>query len=239
MTLNEKIEFSGLIGTKSNNVFKLSRDRSEKLITRNLVPGTKINNEKLLTISNEEFRIWDPFHSKLAAMILKGSSLSVRKDSTFLYLGAANGTTVSHVSDMVETGMVYAVEISPRAMKDLIRVSIPRKNIVPILADAMNPGSYQNMVPEVDFLYQDIARREQAMIAIRNAELFLKKDGILMLIIKARCIDSIKKTKDVFKAEIKKLECIFKVRQLFDLEPFHKDHIAVEAHVPQNHSWNI
>jgi fibrillarin-like pre-rRNA processing protein len=225
----KKINESGLIETDFNNVLKLSGASLEQLITKNLVPGIKINDEKLLTISNEEFRIWDPYHSKLAAMILKGSFLSVRNDSTFLYLGAANGTTVSHVSDMVENGMVYAVEISPRAMKDLIRVSIPRKNIVPILADAMNPGSYKNMVPEVDFLYQDIAQREQARIAIMNAELYLKKDGILVLIIKAKSIDSVRKTKEVFEKEIKKLEGIFKARQLYDLEPFHKDHMAVVA----------
>jgi fibrillarin-like pre-rRNA processing protein len=224
-----KINESKLIETDFNNVYKLSGASSDKLITKNLVPGIKLNDEKLLTISNEEYRIWDPFHSKLAAIILKGSSLPVRKDSTFLYLGAANGTTVSHVSDMVKNGMVYAVEFSPRVMKDLIRASIPRNNIVPILADAMNPGSYQNKVSEVDFLYQDIAQREQARIAIMNAELFLKKDGILVLIIKAKSIDSIKKTKDVFETEIKKLEGIFKIMQLFDLEPFHKDHMAVVA----------
>ncbi|MFA4956834.1 MAG: fibrillarin-like rRNA/tRNA 2'-O-methyltransferase [Candidatus Methanoperedens sp.] len=218
-----------LIETDFNNAYKLSGASSEQLITKNLVPGIKIKDEKLLTISNEEFRIWDPFHSKLAAMILKGSSFSIRKESTILYLGAANGTTVSHVSDMVENGMVYAVEISPRAMKDLIRVSIPRNNVVPILADAMNPGSYQNMVQEVDFIYQDIAQREQARIAIRNAELFLKNDGILVLIIKAKSIDSIKKTKEVFDTEIKKLDGIFKVSQLLDIEPFHKDHMAVVA----------
>jgi fibrillarin-like pre-rRNA processing protein len=225
----EKINESKLIGTQFNNVYKFSSANCEQLITKNLVQGIKKNDEKLLIISNEEFRMWDPYHSKFAAMILKGSSLSVRGDSAFLYLGAANGTTVSHVSDIVENGIVYAVEISPRAMKDLIRVSIPRKNIVPILADAMNPGSYQNKVSQVDFLYQDIAQREQAKIAIRNAELFLKKEGILVLIIKAKSIDSIRKTKEVFEAEIKKLDGIFKVMQIFDLEPFHKDHIAVVA----------
>ena len=225
----EKIFESKIIATQFNNVYKFSSASSEQLSTKNLVYGIKVNDEKLLVISNEEFRIWDPYHSKLAAMILKGSSLSVREDSTFLYLGAANGTTVSHVSDMVENGLVYAVEISPRAMKDLIRVSIPRKNVVPILADAMNPGSYQNKVSEVDFLYQDIAQREQARIAIMNTGLFLKKDGILVLIIKAKSIDSIKKTKEVFETEIKKLEGIFKIWELFDLEPFHKDHMAVVA----------
>jgi fibrillarin-like pre-rRNA processing protein len=102
----KKINESQLIETEFNNVYKLSG----------------ISSEKLLTISNEEFHIWDPYHSKLAAIILKGSSLPVKKDSIFLYLGAANGTTVSHVSDIVENGIVYAVEFSPRAMKDLIRI---------------------------------------------------------------------------------------------------------------------
>jgi fibrillarin-like pre-rRNA processing protein len=227
--MTEKINEPNVIKTDFYNVFILSSGSAQQLITKNLVSGIKINDEKLLTISNEEFRIWEPFHSKLAAMILKGLSLSVRKDSTFLYLGAANGTTVSHISDMVENGMVYAVEFSPRTMKDLIGVSIPRKNIIPILADARNPGSYHNMVPEVDFLYQDIAQREQAGIAIRNAELFLKTDGIMVLIIKAKSIDSVKKTKEVFETEIKKLEEFFKVKQLFDLKPFHKDHMAVVA----------
>ncbi|MCZ7401650.1 MAG: fibrillarin-like rRNA/tRNA 2'-O-methyltransferase [Candidatus Methanoperedens sp.] len=227
--MTNSVNDSRLIETELNNVYKLSGFGSEKLITKNIVPGIKVNDEKILTISNEEFRIWDPFHSKLASMIIKGLSLPVRRDSTFLYLGAANGTTVSHVSDMVENGMVYAVEFSPRAMKDLIRISISRKNVVPILADAMNPGSYRNIVPEVDFLYQDIAQREQARIAILNAGLYLKKDGFLVLIIKAKSIDSIKKTKGVFEDEIKKLDGIFKVSQLFDLEPFHKDHMAVVA----------
>lgn len=225
----DKIDEQELIKTDLSNAYRLSGSNSEKLLTKNLNQGIKVDDEKLLTISNEEFRIWDPFHSKFSAMMMKGSSLHVKKDSTFLYLGAANGTTVSHLSDIVENGMVYAVEFSPRAMKDLIRISIPRKNIVPILADAMDPESYQNMVPVVDFLYQDIAQREQAIIALKNAELFLKKDGILVLMIKAKSIDSIKKTKEIFYNEIKKLKGIFNIKGTFDLAPFHKDHMAVVA----------
>ena len=218
-----------LIETALNNAFILSCDGSRKLVTKNLAPGIKVNDEKLLAIADEEYRIWEPFRSKLAVMILKGSSLSVKNDSSFLYLGAANGTTVSHISDMVPDGSVFAVEISPRAMKDLIRVSIPRRNLIPILADAMDPGSYKNMVTEVDILYQDIAQREQASIAIRNAQFFLKKNGILVLIIKAKSIDSIKKPKDLIGKEIEKLEDFFKVKESFDLEPFHSDHMAVVA----------
>lgn len=223
------MEGTGLIETPLNNAFILSCDASRKLVTKNLVPGIKVNDEKLLAIADEEYRIWEPFRSKLAVMILKGSSLSVKNDSSFLYLGAANGTTVSHISDIVLDGIIFAVEISPRAMKDLIRVSIPRRNLIPILADAMYPGSYKNMVTEVDILYQDIAQREQASIAIRNAQFFLKKNGILVLIIKAKSIDSIKKPKDLIGNEIEKLEEFFKVKELFNLEPFHSDHMAVVA----------
>jgi fibrillarin-like pre-rRNA processing protein len=223
------MEDIGLIETGLDNAFILELEGSKWLVTKNLTPGIQVYGEKLITVVNEEYRLWDPYRSKLAAMILKGSSVSLKKDYSVLYLGAANGTTASHVSDIVSLGEVFAVEFSPRAMHDLIRVSIPRLNFIPILADAMHPNSYKNMVGEVDFLYQDIAQREQARIAIRNAELFLKKDGILVLIIKPRSIDSTKKTSEVINSEVSKLENTFKVKKLINLEPFHCDHTAVIA----------
>jgi len=222
----EKIE---LIGTGLDNSFIVISDGSKRLITKNLVPGIRVYDEKLIKIEKEEYRIWDPFRSKLAALVLKGSPISLKKNNSVLYLGAANGTTVSHVSDIVSDGTVFAVEFSPRAMKDLINVSTSRMKLVPILADAANPKSYQNIVPEVDFIYQDVAQKDQAMIAIRNARMFLKKEGILVLMIKARSIDSTRDPKDVTAMEVKKLEGIFKVHELVNLEPFHSDHFAVVA----------
>ncbi|NJD78687.1 MAG: fibrillarin-like rRNA/tRNA 2'-O-methyltransferase [Candidatus Methanoperedens sp.] len=203
--------------TGLDNVFSfIAQDGSKRLATGNLVPGG-------------ELRIWDPYHSKLAALILKGSNIPIKKDSLVLYLGAANGTTVSHVSDIVSQGTVFAVEFSPRAMHDLIRVSAPRMNLIPILADAMYPDSYKNMVPEVDIIYQDVAQRDQAGIAIRNSQMFLKENGFLILIIKAMSIDSARKSNDVFNSEIKKLEGVFEVEKIINLEPFHSDHAAVVA----------
>ncbi|MDD5474380.1 MAG: fibrillarin-like rRNA/tRNA 2'-O-methyltransferase [Candidatus Methanoperedens sp.] len=218
-----------LIETRLDNVFILVDNASKKLITRNLTPGIQVYGEKLISVKNVEYRQWDPYRSKLASMILKGSSISLKKDGEVLYLGAANGTTASHVSDIVSLGAVFAVEISPRAMHDLIRVSIPRMNLIPILSDAAHPNSYKNMVTQVDFLYQDVAQREQAKIAIRNTELFLKKDGIMVLIIKSRSIDSAKKPKEVIDNEINKLGGFFRVLELIDLEPYHSDHMAVMA----------
>ncbi|MFA4934398.1 MAG: fibrillarin-like rRNA/tRNA 2'-O-methyltransferase [Candidatus Methanoperedens sp.] len=223
------MENTELIKTASDNAFILLQDGVERLVTRNLTPGIQVYGEKLVTVENVEYRLWDPNRSKLAAMILKGSSISLKKDAEVLYLGAANGTTASHVSDIVAEGTVFAVEFSPRAMHDLIRVSIPRLNLIPILSDAMHPNSYKNMVSQVDFLYQDIAQREQARIALRNAELFLKKEGVMVLIIKSRSIDSVKKTKEVIDNEINKLEGVFHVLELINLEPYHSDHVAVVA----------
>ena len=218
-----------MINTGLDNSFIVISDGSKRLITKNLVPGIRVYDEKTINIENEEYRIWDPFRSKLAALVLKGSPISLKKNHSVLYLGAANGTTVSHVSDIVREGTVFAVEFSPRAMKDLINVSTSRMNLVPILADAANPKSYQNMVPVVDVVYQDVAQKEQAMIAIRNARMFLKKEGILVLMIKARSIDSTRDPGDLAEMEVKKLEGYFNVKELVNLEPYHSDHFAVVA----------
>ena len=49
-----------------------------------------------------EYRVWNAFRSKLAASIVNGISATYMKTgSKVLYLGAASGTTVSHVSDIV------------------------------------------------------------------------------------------------------------------------------------------
>lgn len=49
-----------------------------------------------------EYRMWNPFRSKIAAAVLGGvSSIHMAPGSKVLYLGAASGTTVSHIADIV------------------------------------------------------------------------------------------------------------------------------------------
>jgi fibrillarin-like pre-rRNA processing protein len=217
-----------LTNTGLNNVFSfIFEDGSKRFVTKALVPY--VQGEETITFGNEKYRAWYPHHSKLAALLSKNISIPLKKNTTVLYLGAANGNTVSHVSDILSQGTVFAVEFSPRAMQDLIQVSIPRMNLIPILADARHPNSYKNMVPEVDLVYQDVAQREQAQIAIRNSGLFLKKNGYLILMIKSRSIDSAKNSDQVIDNEVKRLEDFFEIREVIDLEPFHSDHSAVIA----------
>ena len=140
-------------------------DGQKRLATRSTDP-VPVYGERIL----DGYRLWDPFRSKLAALLLKskGRGLRLTRDAKVLYLGAATGTTVSHVSDIVADGLVYAVEFSPRSMRDLVRLCERRDNIVPILADAAQPEEYASLVEPVDLVYQDIAQRNQAEIASLN-----------------------------------------------------------------------
>jgi fibrillarin-like pre-rRNA processing protein len=166
-------------------------------------------------------------------MVLKKFNISLTEDSTVLYLGAASGTTVSHVSDIVPDGAVYAVEFAPRSMRDLIGLASRRKNIIPVLADAGKIDSYAHIVEPVDLIFQDVAQPNQAEIAARNASRYLKRNGNLLLSIKARSIDTVANPKEVFTGEIKKLEQAFEPRFEIliakDLMPFHEDHMGILA----------
>ncbi len=49
-----------------------------------------------------EYRVWNPFRSKLAAAVIGGvENCWVKPETRVLYLGAASGTSVSHVSDII------------------------------------------------------------------------------------------------------------------------------------------
>ena len=216
------------------NVFWVTlEDGSRKIATRNLSPGRTVYGERLITLGEDQYRIWDPFRSKLAGAILKGLNvLPVKQGHRILYLGAASGTTASHVSDIVgRNGHVFCVEFAPRSIRDLINnVCRFRSNMSPILADARFPRRYAMLVGKVDTIYCDVAQPEQAKILANNAKVLLKTDGWTMLAVKARSIDVTKKPSEIYKREIKVLEDNgFTVSEVIHLEPYDKDHVMVVA----------
>lgn len=175
-------------------------------------------------------RVWDPFRSKLAALYHEGTGVEITSDTRVLYLGAANGTTVSHVADYAN--VVYAVEFAPRPMQDLLEVARRRKNIVPIMADATRPEQYAPLVESVDLVYQDVAQPDQAMIAIRNSD-FLKPDGKMILMLKTRSVDVRKEPGVVFKETVEALVSAgFVVQESLWLLPYHQDHAAIVCTKP-------
>jgi len=175
-------------------------------------------------------RVWDPYRSKLSALYHVGTGTELTPGMRVLYLGAANGTTVSHVADYVE--VVYAVEFAPRPMQDLLEVSRRRRNIIPIMADAARPEQYAPLVEAVDLLYQDVAQPEQASIALRNCS-FLKTGGILVLMLKTRSVDVRKEPAEVFQDTLDALTSAgLIVQESIWLAPYHHDHAAIVCTKP-------
>jgi fibrillarin-like pre-rRNA processing protein len=200
----------------------------DHLATQNLTPTLNVYGEKLVNINGSEFRIWNQRRSKLAAAILNGLKIfPFKKDSKVLYLGASSGTTPSHISDIASQGLVYCVEFSPRMMRNLVDLSDLRINMIPILDDATKPLNYIHLVEKVDIIYSDVAQPRQTELFIDNMRLFLKKNGLGILMLKSRSINVTKNSDIVFHEEETKLKANgFHVMEKIDLEPYEKDHLS-------------
>jgi len=207
---------------------------SQRLATRNLTPGLNVYGERLVKFKGVEYRIWDAFRSKLAAAILKGvQNVPIEPGSKVLYLGAASGTTPSHVSDIVgNSGYVYCVEFAQRSIRDLVNnVAAYRPNISPLLEDARMPEKYAMFISgKVDTIYCDVAQPEQAKLLADNADVFLKPAGWVMIAVKAQSIDVTMDPEAVYRQEANILRKRgFDVKEVLNLEPFDKAHAMIVA----------
>ncbi|MEM1822892.1 MAG: fibrillarin-like rRNA/tRNA 2'-O-methyltransferase, partial [Candidatus Hadarchaeales archaeon] len=106
----------------------------------------------------------------------------------------------------------------------LLSLCARRPNMIPILADARNPASYAPLVREADVIYQDVAQPDQVDIMLKNASMFLKKDGYILLALKARSIDVTKEPREIFRDEIERLDKEMEILDMKILDPFEKDH---------------
>ena len=201
-----------------------------KLYTKNLTPGYKVYDEKLINYKREEFREWNPYRSKLAALILeKPRNNFLATNFNCLYLGASSGTTISHLSDIIKDGIVYGVEFAERSIRQLLQNTSNRNNIIPILGDARYPDTYaKSIFSEIDLIYQDVAQPNQAEIAIVNASYYLKKNGLVMLAIKSQSIDSISKSEKIYNQEKNKLvNAGYEVVESIDIHRYAANHIVL------------
>jgi fibrillarin-like pre-rRNA processing protein len=193
-------------------------DSEERLATR----GEPVYGEP----TDGAWRAWDAGRSKLGAMLARGMDTGLAGGETVLYLGAAAGTTVSHVADFA--GPTYAVEFAPRPARDLLDAAASRDRLFPLLKDAREPETYAHVVEPVDVLVQDVATRGQATVALRNRR-FLRDDGRLLLSVKARSEDVVAEPDDVFDRVLDDLRERYEVLETERLDPAHDDHLAVVA----------
>jgi fibrillarin-like pre-rRNA processing protein len=209
-------------------------DRAKRLATKNLAPGKNVYGERLVRFEGVEYRLWDAFRSKLAASILKGiRSVPIGIGHKVLYLGAASGTTASHISDIVgEKGQVYCVEFAPRSLRELVcNVCAFRSNMSPFLEDARLPEKYAMFISErLDDIYCDVAQPEQAKVVADNADFFLRAKGWIMFAVKAQSIDVTKEPTWIYRKETSVLKSRgFTIEEVVELEPYDKAHAMIVA----------
>ncbi|NVM52578.1 MAG: fibrillarin-like rRNA/tRNA 2'-O-methyltransferase [Candidatus Helarchaeota archaeon] len=217
----------------ANTFWYQKENESEILLTLNYTPGHKAYDEKLLEIGGQEYRVWTPYRSKIvAALIKKLKTIPITPNSHILYLGAASGTTCSHLSDVLRNqGKIYCVEFSSRVIRELVQICEVRDNLIPILGDVRYPEQYRMLIPEqVDVVYSDVAQPEQAQIIIKNAETFLKSQGWILLFVKSRSVDVTKDPERIYKEQIKILKnATFTVVEVAHLSPYSEDHALIVA----------
>ena len=170
-----------------------------------------------------EWIVWNPYHSKLSAYLLgKGKYWPFKKNSKILYLGAAEGNTLSYLSEICKEETIAAVEISAVAMAELLVLVEKKKNIIPYLGDAHFPGKYENQANKPDIIYQDIAQNDQVDIFIRNCKFFNPKQAFLML--KTQSISN--KKKKILEDTENQLKEIFKTVESININKWAKGHSA-------------
>ncbi len=215
---------------KFKNIFWIL-DGKRQLATKNLVPGHRVYDEIVRQVKGVEYRIWNPYRSKLAAALYKGMGVfPFKKGSKVLYLGIASGTTASHISDIIENdGVIFGVEIAHRVMRDLLSVASVRKNIIPILESARRPQSYSWIVPEVDVVYEDVAQPDQAKILVKNSDIYLKKGGYSLIAVKSSSIDVTLPPKKVYRMVEREITSTgrYKLVETIDLAPYDPKHAMI------------
>lgn len=168
----------------SPRLLETTRAERRELWTETVGDLPAVYGERWTEVGESRYRHFEPTRSKLAAAVLRNWSGDLPSlGERWLYLGAASGTTASHVADLLgPEGRLYALERSVRPFGRLLTLSERWPNLRPILGDARDPVAYAGLVPPVDGVYADIAQADQLEIVRNNAGLLLRGLGARVLI---------------------------------------------------------
>ncbi|MGI0071198.1 MAG: fibrillarin-like rRNA/tRNA 2'-O-methyltransferase [Thermoplasmata archaeon] len=204
-------------------------DRTE-LFTETVGALPPVYGERWVPAGSRSFRAFEPGRSKLSAAIVHDWTGPLPKEGErWLYLGAASGTTASHVADLVgPSGRVYALERSPRPFARLVALAERWPNLLPILGDARAPRSFAPLVGPAQGLYADVAQPDQVEIVRRTAELFLDGAGApVVLALKTASMGRDREAAGHLAAAERELGRAVALVPSVRLDPFHKGHYLV------------
>ena len=208
--------------TVYEGVYEIFKKKRKALYTKALTPHVLFDE----TVTNG-YREFSPYHSKIAAGIIKRiKELPIKKDSVILYLGASHGYTASFVSDICSEGMIFCIDHAPTVVRNLLTVCKIRNNMIPLLGDATKPETYKQRVVPVDCIIQDVAQKDQVGILIKNL-IYLKPKGHIILAVKTRSIDVTKRPDVIIKNVEQELKKHVHILDIKRLDPYEKDHFLI------------
>jgi fibrillarin-like rRNA methylase len=186
--------------------------------------------ERWATVDGMSLRAFEPTRSKLAAAIVRGWDGPLpAPGERWLYLGAASGTTASHVADLLgPDGRLYAIERSVRPFARLLGVAERWSNLLPVLGDARDPERYAGPVPIVDGIYADIAQPDQVELVLANASLLLdERRGTVLVALKTSSMGRGVPATEHLRAAERALGGAVRLVASARLDPFYRSHYLV------------
>jgi|APSaa5957512493_1039668.scaffolds.fasta_scaffold35224_2 fibrillarin-like pre-rRNA processing protein len=239
---------------EESRIFQVKIDNEEQLVTKNLVKGTKMYEEKIIMVNGEEFLEWNPYNCKLAAAIRNGLQiLPIIKNSKIICICGKAETTISHISDIVYDGSVFVVGDNNK--NDLLKnLDIVRKNIISVSDNQFEQLYSTSITKKIDVLYVDIPQFDQMELVVKKYSLLLKTGGFLMLTIKkdenpvfeSDSVEWFAEQKSgltKIQEQIKKLKPQFEIIQEINLSlnylmnaPFHKSYVFILAQYLQKNN---
>ncbi len=209
-------------------------ERTIELWTEAVGTPPAVYGERWRPLDRRLLRSFEPGRSKLAAGLAEGWRGPLpTPGERWLYLGAASGTTASHVADLVgPSGRVYAIERSPRPFARLLTVATRWPNLLPVLGDARDPRGYFDLVPEVDGLYADVAQPDQVEIVRANAELYLHGAGSAVLVaLKTASMGRTLGPRAHLERAERELGATARLEPSVRLDPYHRAHFLLGGRV--------
>ena len=198
------------------------------LVVKNL-DNKKIFDERIVKKNKNEYKIWMPYKSKLAAAIYNGLEIfPIKKDSILLYLGSEIESTASFLSDIVgENGLIYCIQEKDQSeIRNMKELADKRTNVIPLIYEIRHPKEYSSLEAKtVDIIYADIKDKNLLEILLENCKIYLRKKGFLIFVIPTSDLIELDNGNNNLGRKINGLEII----QIINLNSYHKKHSIIIA----------
>ena len=183
------------------------------------------NGKKLATLNNSnenEYRVWKPYRSKLAAAIINGIEIfPILKKSKIIYFGTLENT-INHISDIVGAEGEIFVAKNNESTDFLKKTNVDVTNI------SFIDDIKKSTVDCVDTLYVDVLD-QSCLDTVINSKAYLKDDGYIMLVIKTEDMLENNDSNELQNNVYKKIKSMFTIIQEINLTPFFKEQVMLIA----------